>query len=137
VKAAEMKKLVLLVEDYQDIREMMRMLLSSYGYDVVEASDGYRAVELAVERRPDLILMDMAMPVLDGLDSVRAMRQHEGLADVPILAVTAYGDFYDQRALDAGCTDVLHKPLDFEQLRPIVQRYLGAEAEPSSQSWDR
>ena len=120
-----MKKRVLLVEDQSDIREMMRMLLNGYGYDVVEASDGYQAVEMAVVHRPDVILMDMAMPVLDGLDSVRAMRKHEHLADVPILAVTAYGTFYDQRALDAGCTDVLHKPLDFEEFGPLMHTYLG------------
>ena len=120
-----MKKRVLLVEDDLDIREMMRMLLNSYGYEVVEASDGYEAVELALKHRPHLVLMDIAMPVLDGLDSVRAMRQHVELAGVPILAVTAFGDFYNQRALDAGCTDVLHKPLDFEGFRPVLQCYLG------------
>jgi CheY-like chemotaxis protein len=120
-----MKKRVLLVEDQSDIREMMQMLLNGYGYDVVEASDGYEAVELALKHRPDLILMDMAMPVLDGLDSVRAMRRHDQLLHVPILAVTAFGDFYNQRALDAGCTDVLHKPLDFEELGPLMHNYLG------------
>jgi CheY-like chemotaxis protein len=119
-----MKKLVLLAEDQPDIREMMRILLQSYGYDVIQASDGYEAVELALQRCPDVILMDMAMPVLDGLQSVRAMRRHKELAKVPIVAVTAFGDFYNQRALDAGCTHVLHKPLDFEVLRPIVQGYM-------------
>ena len=119
-----MKKLVLLAEDQPDIREMMRILLEGYGYDVVQAADGYEAIELALEHSPDMILMDMAMPVLDGLDSVRTMRRHDELAKVPIVAVTAFGDFYNQRALDAGCTHVLHKPLDFEKLRPLVEGYL-------------
>jgi CheY-like chemotaxis protein len=119
-----MKKRILVVEDQADIRSMMRILLQSYGFEVSEAPDGYTAVEMAVEDPPDVILMDMAMPVLDGLYSTRAMRQHEELADVPIVAITAYGDFYKQRAIQAGCTDVLQKPLDFERLRPIVNSYI-------------
>lgn len=114
----------MIVEDHADIRMMMKILLETYGFEVVEASDGYEAVEKALEKTPDVILMDLAMPVLDGINSTRAMRQHEELADVPILAVTAYGDFYRERALEAGCTDVLQKPLDFESLRPLVNGYV-------------
>jgi CheY-like chemotaxis protein len=119
-----MKNQVLVVEDQEDVRAMMRITLQRQGYDVVEASDGYEAVEIALEEHPDLILMDMAMPVLDGLYSTRAMRQHDELADVPILAVTAYGEFYRDRAIAAGCTDVLQKPLDFGRLRPIIQSFI-------------
>jgi CheY-like chemotaxis protein len=68
--------------------------------------------------------MDMAMPVLDRLGSARAIRQHDELAEIPILAVTAYEDFYKDRAIAAGCTDVLQKPLDFEHLQPLVQSYM-------------
>jgi two-component system, cell cycle response regulator DivK len=119
-----MKKRVLIVEDQPDVRTMMKMLIRSYGFDVIEAADGYEAVELAVEQHPDVILMDMAMPVLDGLYANRAIRQHDDLAKVPILAVTAYGDFYKDRAIEAGCTDVLQKPLDFGNLQPLVQSYV-------------
>ncbi len=119
-----MNKKVLLVEDETDLRKMMKILLEIHGFDVVEAADGYEAVEKAVLESPDLILMDMAMPVMGGLDSTRTIRTHKHLSDVPIVAVTAYGDFYDKRARDAGCTDVLHKPLDFAQLRPLVERYI-------------
>lgn len=115
-----MQKQVLLVEDQGESRTMMKTLLQNFGYSVAEAADGYEAVEKAIEIRPDIILMDMAMPVMDGLESVRAMRQHDALATIPIIAVTAYGDFYRQRALDAGCTDVLYKPLDFEKLGPTI-----------------
>jgi CheY-like chemotaxis protein len=117
-------KKVLLVEDETDLRKMLKILLEIHGFDVVEAADGYEAVEKAILESPDLILMDMAMPVMGGLDSTRTIRSHEHLNDVPIVAVTAYGDFYDKRARDAGCTDVLHKPLDFAQLRPLVERYI-------------
>src|SRR6476661_3934816 len=119
-----MARRVMVVEDHADIRMMMKILLETYGFEVVEASDGYEAVEKALAKTPDVILMDLAMPVLDGINSTRAMRQHEELADVPILAVTAYGDFYRERALEAGCNDVLQKPLDFETLRAHVSSYV-------------
>jgi CheY-like chemotaxis protein len=119
-----MAKRVLVVEDHADIRMMMKILLQTYGFEVMEASDGYEAVEKALEQTPDVILMDLAMPVLDGIGSTKAMRQHAELAEVPILAVTAYGDFYRHRAIEAGCTDVLQKPLDFESLRPLVNNYV-------------
>ena len=119
-----MNKKVLVVEDQTDLRKMMKILLEIHGFDVIEAADGYEAVEKAVDGGPDLILMDMAMPVMSGLDSCRTIRRHAGLHEVPIVAVTAYGDFYDDRARDAGCTDVVRKPLDFSQLKPLVERYM-------------
>jgi CheY-like chemotaxis protein len=115
---------VLIVEDQPDVRAMMKIILRINGYDVIEAWDGYEAVKLALDERPDIILMDMAMPVLDGLYATRAIRQHEELNDVPILAVTAYGDFYKDRAVEAGCTDVIQKPLDFGHLKPILNSYV-------------
>lgn len=119
-----MNRKVLVVEDETDLRKMMKILLEIHGFDVIEAADGYEAVEKAVDESPDLILMDMGLPVMDGLDSTRTIRLHEELDDIPIVAVTAYGDFYDTRARDAGCTDVLHKPLDFGQLKPMVESYM-------------
>jgi two-component system, cell cycle response regulator DivK len=120
----DVNKKVLLAEDETDLRKMMKILLELHGYDVIEAADGYEAVEKALEGGPDLILMDIAMPVMDGIDSARTIRRHDDLKKIPIVAVTAYGDFYDQRARKAGCTDVLQKPLDFAQLKPLVERYL-------------
>src|SRR5688572_22498778 len=119
----QVNKRVLVAEDETDLRKMMKILLELHGFDVIEAADGYEAVEKAVDESPDLILMDIAMPVMSGLDSARTIRLHEELDSVPIVAITAYGDFYDIRARDAGCTDVLHKPLNFAQLRPMVEYY--------------
>ena len=119
-----MNKKVLVVEDETDLRKMMKILLEIHGFNVIEAADGYEAVEKAVDESPDLILMDMGLPVMGGLDSTRTIRLHEELDEVPIVAVTAYGDFYDTRARDAGCTDVLHKPLNFAQLKPMVESYI-------------
>jgi len=120
----DVNKRVLLAEDETDLRKMMKILLELHGYDVIEAADGYEAVEKAIEQEPDLILMDIAMPVMDGIDSTRTIRMHKELDGVPIVAVTAYGDFYSQRARNAGCNDVIQKPIDFGQLKPMMERYM-------------
>ena len=76
-----MKKRVLVVDDHPDIRKMMRILLEMYGYDVVEAADGYEAVERAINDKPDLIFMDIGMPLLDGVQAIAAIRAHAEFAD--------------------------------------------------------
>ena len=119
-----MSKKILVVEDYDDSRQMMKTFLEMYGYDVLEARDGYEAVEKAVEEQPNLILMDVAMPALDGVQATNVIRQHDSLADVPIVAITAYGDFYKDRARKAGCNEVLNKPVDIMKLEPMVRQYL-------------
>ena len=117
-------KRVLIVEDQPDVRAMMKIILRINGYDVIEAWDGYEAVKLALDERPDIILMDMAMPVLDGLGATRAIRQNEELAGMPILCVTAYGDFYTERAKDAGCDEVIQKPVNFDDLDDLLRRHI-------------
>jgi two-component system, cell cycle response regulator DivK len=119
-----MRKRVLVAEDFDDVRGMMKAFLEHQGFDVLEAADGYEAVEKAVSGRPDLILMDIAMPVMDGIQATTAIRQHDELAEVPIVAVTAYADFYHDRARDVGCNDVIQKPIDFNRLDPIVRSYV-------------
>lgn len=122
-RGKSVSKKILVAEDYDDIRIMMKVCLETYGYDVIEAADGYEAVEKAVEYKPDAILMDLAMPVMDGIQATSAIRKHSELAGIPIVAVTAYADFYDIRARDVGCNDVIPKPIDFNQLKPILQKY--------------
>ncbi|MFL6230165.1 MAG: response regulator [Pyrinomonadaceae bacterium] len=116
---------VLVVEDFEDNRFMMRRLLEMSGYHVVEAVNGEQAVEAAVAERPDLILMDLSLPKLDGLAATRRIRQHEGLAHVPIVAVSAHDttDFHAD-ALAAGCNEYVTKPIDFDQLEALLQRLL-------------
>lgn len=121
-----MSKKVLVVEDHADIRKMMSIYLKLFKYEVIEAADGYEAVEKALEHRPDAVLLDLAMPVLDGVDSARAMRLTEELADTPIVCITAYRDFYKQRAKDAGCNAVLQKPIDFGQLDALLREHMSA-----------
>jgi CheY-like chemotaxis protein len=119
-----MSKTILVVDDEPEARRLLRTYFEKGGYEVVEAADGYDAVQKALETLPDLVIMDMAMPMMDGVNSTRTMRQHDELSETPILCLTAFGSFYDPRARDAGCNDVIHKPVDFGQLKPIVERYV-------------
>jgi len=120
-----MNKMILVVDDESDSRAVLKTYLETRGFDVCEAEDGYEAVEKALEERPDLVIMDMAMPLVDGINSTRTMRQHDELRKTPIIALTGFGKFYTPRALDAGCTEVLSKPIDFVKLGPIVKKHLG------------
>jgi len=119
------RELFLLVEDFEDSRFMMRRLLEMSGYDVVEASDGEQAVELAVQKQPALIFMDLSLPKLDGLAATRQIRQHEGLGNTPIVAISAH-DSPESRteALDAGCDEYVTKPIDFDQVGELIKRFL-------------
>ncbi len=121
-----MGKRVLIAEDQNDIRQMMKLMLEINGYETIEATDGFEAVEKTYKFHPDLVLMDIAMPLLDGLSATKAIRQFDDNADVPIIAVTAYGDYYKEQALDAGCTDVIAKPMPFEHLKATIDSYIGS-----------
>ena len=103
---------------------MMRRLLEMAGYKVLEASDGEQAVQMAVDARPALILMDLSLPKLDGLAATRQIRQQKGLKKVPILAVSAH-DSPESRteALEAGCNEYVTKPIDFDHLHALLQRF--------------
>ena len=117
---------VLLVEDTEDNRFMMRGLLEMSGYRVVEATNGEEAVRLAESEQPDLILMDLSLPVIDGLAATRAIRKLNGLSKTPIIAVSAHdtSDFQSD-ALAAGCDSYITKPIDFSQLEQLIARLLG------------
>lgn len=117
---------VMVVEDFEDNRFMMRRLLEMSGYQVVEAINGREAVEKAESVLPDLILMDLSLPVLDGLAATRCIREHASLRNVPIIAVSAHdtNDFHAE-ALAAGCNEYVTKPIDFDQLDGLLKRLLG------------
>lgn len=119
-----MTKKVLIVEDYEDAREFMKFLLETYGYQVIEATDGIEAVDRVKQQNPDLVLMDISLPVVDGLTATRAIREFDKKADLPIIAVTAFGKNYYKRAIEAGCNDLIDKPIDFDVLEPILHQYL-------------
>jgi CheY-like chemotaxis protein len=116
--------LILVVEDQSDIREMMRIFLEMEGYAVIEAKDGREAVIKVLDRRPDLVFMDIAMPVVDGVEATKAIREIPEVASVPIVAVSAYGSYFRELAHDAGCDLLLRKPLDLDALRPVIERLI-------------
>jgi CheY-like chemotaxis protein len=119
---------VLLVEDTEDNRQMMRRLLEMSGYQVVEAINGEEAVRLASEAKPGIILMDLSLPLIDGLTATRRIRSLPDLRKVPIIAVSAHdtADFHSE-ALAAGCNAYITKPIDYPELEDIVNRLVSAE----------
>ena len=120
-----MQKRVLVAEDYDDTRELIRFILESDGYEVVEARNGLEAVEMAQHQHVDLILMDLGMPVMNGLTATQLIRQSgQGLSKIPIIAITAYGQAYYQKACEAGCNAVINKCLDSEIMEITINSYL-------------
>lgn len=122
VAVARVKPLILIAEDSLDGREMMRTLLSLKGYDVVVAEDGVQAIEMAFKNSPDLILIDLELPRLDGISVIRNVRRNSKLSGVPIIIVSGHDPSrYEAAAQAAGCTDHLMKPIDFDRLDAVLK----------------
>ena len=119
-----MPKTIMIVDDYADTRMMMRVLIEWYGYEVVEAADGYEAVEKSIRHRPDLILMDLALPIMDGVTATKLIREVEGFDKVSIVAVTGYENTSFGKGIEAGFENVLVKPLRLERIEPLLTHYL-------------
>lgn len=119
---------VLLVEDTEDNRYMMRRLLEMTGYRVVEAMNGEEAVRLAQAEAPELILMDLSLPVIDGLAATRLIRKLPEFSATPIIAVSAHdtSDF-QMEAIHAGCDRYITKPIDFNELEELIRQLLNEE----------
>ena len=116
---------ILVVEDYEDASLAMRLALEDCGYHILEASDGAQAVEVAARERPQIILMDLNLPVMDGLAATERIRSNPNLRDTVIVAVTAYSDQdYRSRALAAGCNAFVSKPIDIEWLNELLTELL-------------
>ena len=116
---------VLLVEDTEDNRFMMRRLLEMSGYNVIEAMNGEEAVKLAKSECPNLILMDLSLPVIDGLAATRLIRKLPNCHSTPIIAVSAHdtSDFQSE-AIDAGCNSYVTKPIDFNELEEMIAKLI-------------
>lgn len=116
---------VMVVDDCEDNRFMLRYLLEARGYRVIEAADGLEAVTVTRRERPDLILMDLSLPKLDGLSATRRIREDASLRDIPIVAVSGHVRAEDKAgAFAAGCCGYLIKPIDFDQLYELLNRLL-------------
>lgn len=119
------KSLILIADDRASSRELLRTILERAGYDVIEAEDGQAALEQARTGNPDLILLDLQMPTLDGYGVLAALRSDLRFRDLPILALTASAMRGDrERILEAGFTDYLAKPAGPEIVRESVARFL-------------
>jgi two-component system cell cycle response regulator DivK len=120
-----MSKLILVVEDQEDNRRIMRDLLSSVGYEVIEAVTGEEGVAAAETHRPDLILMDIQLPGLDGYEATRQIKANPELEHIPIIVVTSYalsGD--DVKAFEAGCNAYVSKPFSPRELLAKIREYV-------------
>ena len=120
-----MSKLILVVEDQEDNRRIMRDLLTSVGYEVIEAVTGKEGVTAAKIHRPDLILMDIQLPGLDGYEATRQIKANPDLHHIPIIVVTSYalsGD--DVKAFEAGCDAYVSKPFSPRALLAKIREYL-------------
>jgi CheY-like chemotaxis protein len=118
---------VMVVDDHEDLREMLRYMVERLGYRVVEAENGREAVEIARHRCPDLILMDLSMPVMDGFAATRLIRKMDEVCHVPIVAISANRREQAQAAaFAAGCNEYLTKPVNFHQLNSLLDNWLPA-----------
>jgi two-component system cell cycle response regulator DivK len=123
-----MAKRILVVEDDPDNRRIVVKVLTLEGYEVLEAIDGRSAVALARREHPDLVIMDLAIPGLDGWEASRQLKSEPETADIPIIALTAFamrGD--EERAREAGCDGYLAKPCRPQTIREVVRRFLAPD----------
>ena len=119
------RRTVLVVDDFDDTRQLMRLWFEKMGYQIIEAENGKEAVRVAQQESPDLIIMDIEMPVLDGLRATRLIRDEEKLRDVPIIAVSAYGrEQFRAKALAAGCSEYVSTPFEPDELKKLIDNLL-------------
>ena len=120
-----MSKRILVVEDQDDNRQIIRDMLAATDYEIMEAVNGEEALAAVAKERPDLILMDIQMPILDGYEATRRIKADPALRAIPIIAITSYalsGD--EQKARAAGCNDYVPKPYSPRQLLAKIRQYL-------------
>lgn len=119
-------KLILIVDDSATVLLMERLLFRGTPWELLTATDGEQAVSLARERKPDLVLMDVVMPRMDGLAACRALRSHEATREIPVLLLTTRGEAENiEKGWDAGCADYLTKPVDRAALLSKIRDLIG------------
>ena len=127
-----MKEKILIVEDNLRNMRLMELLLRGNGYTLLKATDGEEALEVAVREHPDLILMDIQLPGLNGLEATRQLRQMPAFSHIPILAITAYAMGGDkEKFIDADFDAYLSKPINTRELREMITDLLGQRTDPS------
>ena len=127
---AKATKKILVVEDNDDCRELLARFVKSLGYKVFEAATGIEAIDRASAINPDLIIMDLRMPGMDGGETTARLKMSPSTKDIPVLINTAYTICVDtRRALDAGAAEILHKPFPLAMLCDVLSKYLSGEDE--------
>lgn len=122
---------IMVADDFEDSRLMMRTLLEMNGYRVVEAADGQAALEVASFEFPDLILMDICLPGLDGIAAMRGIRERAELKHIPIIVVSGYdAAHFHAAAFAAGCAEYVVKPFDFDYMETLLKRFCPVAALP-------
>jgi len=125
----ESKYLILVVDDSADNLAVISLFLQHQGYRVVTANNGEDAVNVATQMLPNVILMDINLPTLDGLGATRRIREIEGLRDTPVIAITAFGtEGFQRAAYDVGVSGYLTKPLDLDRMHQLIARLLSPTA---------
>jgi CheY-like chemotaxis protein len=115
---------ILIAEDSDDVRFILKYHLTMSNHNVIEATDGYEALELAKQHHPDLILMDLNLPQLNGLATTRSIRQDKDLCRTPIVIISAYDlEYHGAIAIAAGCNEFLKKPIEFDKLDETINRF--------------
>ena len=118
-------KRVLVIEDNETNLYLIRFMLEKSGYEVIEAREGAAGVELAIKEKPDLIIMDIQLPDIDGLEATKRIRASEADGEIPIIALTSYAMVGDrEKALAAGCTGYIEKPINPETFMAEMEKYL-------------
>lgn len=119
-----MKK-VLIIEDNEKNLYLLKFLIEKLGHQVVDAGDGQSGVDKAIAEKPDIILMDIQLPVMDGYETTRKIRSIKAFKEIPIIAITSYAMVGDrEKTLAAGCTDYIEKPIQPEDFMKRIQTYL-------------
>lgn len=127
---SDASKTVLLVEDNEDNRTVYRTILEHFGYGVIEARNGEDGIRMAREEKPDLILMDISIPVIDGWEATKILKGEEGTSHIPIIALTAHALATDRaKAEDVGCDGYLAKPCEPRRVVAEVEKFIGSGKE--------
>jgi two-component system, cell cycle response regulator DivK len=120
-----MSKRILVVEDQPDNRKIIRDVFAPTGYEIIEAENGEEALAAIAKARPDLILMDIQLPIMDGYTATRRIKEDPALRSIPVIAVTSYAlSGEEKRAREAGCDDYIPKPYSPRELLAKVRQYL-------------
>ena len=120
-----MTKTILIVEDEPRNMKLLHDLLQRFGYEIIEASDGEQGVKIAGEKIPDLILMDIMMPKMDGLEATRIIKADEKTKYIPIIALTSYAMKGDrEKTIEAGCDGYIAKPIDIKEVLKAIEHFL-------------